>query len=72
MCAIGSTNLCEPNEAGTRRCTEGKRGTGVSKKKPADSSRGRISIVGRRPSPAASGVGRDIFAELLKKEQSSD
>ena len=72
MCAIGSINLCEPNEEGTRRCSEGKRGTGASKKEPAGSSRERISTVGRRLLPAASGVGRDILVELLKKEQASD
>ena len=65
-------NLCEPNKEGTSRCAEGKRGTGASKKKPVDSSRERTSTVGKRLSTAASGVGRDILVELLKKEQASD
>jgi hypothetical protein len=57
---VASTNLYERNKEATRWCTEAKkRGTGASKKKPADSSTERISTVGRRLSPAASGVGRE-------------
>jgi hypothetical protein len=61
ICDVASTNLYEPNKEATRWCTEGKRGTGASKKKPADSSRERIGTVGRRLSHVATTLGREIY-----------
>jgi hypothetical protein len=56
-----------------RRCTEGKKpGTGASKKKPAGSSRVRIGTADGRLSDAATGLGREILVEQLKREQPSD
>jgi hypothetical protein len=55
------TILYEGNKEATRGCTETKTQTVLSKKKPAGSSRERISTVGRRLLPAASGVGREIY-----------
>jgi hypothetical protein len=71
-CDVASTNLYERNKEVTRWCTEDKRGTGASKKKPAGSSRERIGTEGRRLSHVATALGREILVELLKKEQPSD
>jgi hypothetical protein len=58
---VASRILYERNKEGTRGCTEGRTGTGVSKKKPADSSRERIGTVGGKLLPVATGVGRGRY-----------
>jgi hypothetical protein len=60
-CDVASRSLYERNKEGTRRCTEGKPGTGPSKKKPAGSSRERIGTIGGRPLSVATGVGRRSY-----------
>jgi hypothetical protein len=60
-CDVASRILYERNKEGTRGCTEGRTGTGVSKKKPADSSRERIGTVGGKLLPVATGVGRGRY-----------
>jgi hypothetical protein len=58
---VASGILYERNKEGTRGCTEGRTETGVSKKKPADSSRERIGTVGGKLLPVATGVGRGRY-----------
>jgi hypothetical protein len=60
-CDVASGILYERNKEGTRGCTEGRTETGVSKKKPADSSRERIGTVGGKLLPVATGVGRGRY-----------
>ena len=58
-CDVASTKRCKRNREEVRRCNEGKKpGTGVSKKKPAGSSRVSIGTADGRLSYAATDVGR--------------
>jgi hypothetical protein len=67
-----SQDCSQAHKEVTRKCTEGKAGTGASRKKPAGSSRERTGTVGRKLSHVATGLGRDVLVEQLKKEQPSD
>ena len=71
-CDVASTYLCKRNKEEMRRCTAAKPETGAYKKNPAGSSTERIGTVGGKLSHVATGVGREILVELLKKEQPSD
>jgi hypothetical protein len=58
---VASSHLCERNKEGMNGCIEGKIETGVSKKKPAGSSRERTGTVGGKLLPVATGVGRGRY-----------
>jgi hypothetical protein len=60
-CDVISRILYERDEEGTRGCTEGRTGTGVSKKKPAGSRRERTGTVGGKLLPVATGIERGRY-----------